>query len=47
MGYNEPDKIHHSGEIKTDLSNLTTEELILRAKAAKEIEAGAKNETPD
>ena len=39
LGYNEPDKVKHSGEIKTnDVSKLSTEELIKRAESIKKID---------
>lgn len=37
-GYIEKQEVEHSGEIKTDLSKLSTEELIARANALKKIE---------
>jgi hypothetical protein len=43
LGYNAPDKTEHSGEIKTtDLSAITTDELIKRAEAIKLIENSQK-----
>lgn len=43
LGYNAPDKTEHSGEIKTtDLSAVTTDELIKRAEAIKLIENSQK-----